>query len=72
MAELSGNLLYTAFFLYLIATFLFGGSIKVKTRRRGKETKQMGYIGDFRSPSLGLWRKLGILSLDGLLLDMHR
>ncbi len=30
MAEWSGNLLYTAFFLYLIATFLFGGSIKVK------------------------------------------
>ena len=36
MAEWSGNLLYTAFFLYLIATFLFGGSIKVKKEARSK------------------------------------
>ena len=42
MAELSSNFLYAAFILYLIATFLFGGSIKDKTRSRGKETKQMG------------------------------
>ena len=38
MAEWSGNLLYTSFFLYLIATFLFGGSIKVK--KVGEEKKQ--------------------------------
>ncbi len=38
MAEWSGNLLYTAFFLYLIATFLFGGSIKVKNV--GEEKRQ--------------------------------
>ena len=39
MAEWSGNLLYTAFFLYLIATFLFGGSIKVKNEEKRKEAK---------------------------------
>ncbi|MGE7605684.1 c-type cytochrome biogenesis protein CcsB [Peribacillus frigoritolerans] len=37
MAELSSNLLYAAFILYLIATFLFGGSIKDK---RGAEEKK--------------------------------
>lgn len=37
MAEWSANFLYTSFFLYLVATFLFGGSIKGK---KGKEEKQ--------------------------------
>ncbi|MFA1711352.1 c-type cytochrome biogenesis protein CcsB [Peribacillus frigoritolerans] len=46
MAELSSNLLYAAFILYLIATFLFGGSIKDK---RGAEEKKQNK-----------WAKLGI------------
>lgn len=46
MAELSSNLLYAAFILYLIATFLFGGSIKDK---RGAEEKKQNR-----------WAKLGI------------
>lgn len=37
MAEWSSNFLYISFFLYLIATFLFGGSIKVK--KEGEEKK---------------------------------
>ncbi|TKH07203.1 c-type cytochrome biogenesis protein CcsB [Peribacillus simplex] len=47
MAELSSNFLYAAFILYLIATFLFGGSIKDK---RGAEEKKQNK-----------WAKLGIL-----------
>lgn len=39
MITLSGNLLYAAFVLYLIATFLFGGSIKQK---KGLEVKKEG------------------------------
>jgi cytochrome c-type biogenesis protein CcsB len=35
--ELSGNLLYTAFILYLVATFFFGGAIKEK---RGADEKK--------------------------------
>lgn len=46
MAELSSNLLYAAFIIYLIATFLFGGSIKDK---RGAEEKKQNK-----------WAKLGI------------
>ncbi|GAB6256031.1 MULTISPECIES: c-type cytochrome biogenesis protein CcsB [Peribacillus] len=46
MAELSSNLLYAAFILYLTATFLFGGSIKDK---RGAEEKKQNK-----------WAKLGI------------
>lgn len=46
MAELSSNLLYAAFILYLFATFLFGGSIKDK---RGAEEKKQNK-----------WAKLGI------------
>jgi cytochrome c-type biogenesis protein CcsB len=38
VVEWSANLLYASFFLYLIATFLFGGSIKVK--KGGEEKKQ--------------------------------
>ncbi|MFD6440846.1 c-type cytochrome biogenesis protein CcsB [Peribacillus sp. NPDC060186] len=47
MAELSSNFLYAAFILYLIATFLFGGSIKDK---RGAEEKKQNK-----------WAKLGII-----------
>ncbi|MFB6802431.1 c-type cytochrome biogenesis protein CcsB [Peribacillus butanolivorans] len=47
MAELSSNFLYAAFILYLIATFLFGGSIKDK---RGAEEKKQNK-----------WAKLGIM-----------
>ncbi|MGG4265260.1 c-type cytochrome biogenesis protein CcsB [Peribacillus simplex] len=46
MAELSSNFLYAAFLLYLLATFLFGGSIKDK---RGAEEKKQNR-----------WAKLGI------------
>ncbi|MFE4705759.1 c-type cytochrome biogenesis protein CcsB [Peribacillus simplex] len=46
MAELSSNFLYAAFLLYLVATFLFGGSIKDK---RGAEEKKQNK-----------WAKLGI------------
>ncbi|MGG0788412.1 c-type cytochrome biogenesis protein CcsB [Peribacillus simplex] len=46
MAELSSNFLYAAFLLYLVATFLFGGSIKDK---RGAEEKKQN-----------IWAKLGI------------
>ncbi|WHY95819.1 c-type cytochrome biogenesis protein CcsB [Peribacillus simplex] len=46
MAELSSNFLYAAFLLYLVATFLFGGSIKDK---RGEEEKKQNK-----------WAKLGI------------
>ena len=45
MAEWSGNLLYTSFFLYLIATFLFGGSIKVKKGEIEKRPNKWATIG---------------------------
>ncbi|WP_285766269.1 c-type cytochrome biogenesis protein CcsB [Peribacillus sp. SI8-4] len=44
MAEISGNFLYAAFILYLIATFLFGGSIKDK---RGAEEKKQNKWAKF-------------------------
>ncbi|MFC0271544.1 c-type cytochrome biogenesis protein CcsB [Metabacillus herbersteinensis] len=39
MAELSSTLLYIAFILYLIATFLFGGSIRDKRNKSDKMSK---------------------------------
>ncbi len=45
MAEWSGNLLYTAFFLYLIATFLFGGSIKVKKEAEAHTQNKWATLG---------------------------
>ncbi|MEC0683819.1 c-type cytochrome biogenesis protein CcsB, partial [Bacillus haynesii] len=39
MAELSGNLLYAAFLLYLSAVFFFGGSIRSKASDRKKKNR---------------------------------
>lgn len=39
MVELSGNLLFTAFLLYLVATFIFAGAIKQKKDEAKKLTK---------------------------------
>ncbi|MCF7618012.1 c-type cytochrome biogenesis protein CcsB [Bacillus sonorensis] len=39
MAELSGNLLYAAFLLYLAAVFFFGGSIRSKTSAYKKKNR---------------------------------
>lgn len=39
MVELSGNLLFTAFLLYLVATFIFAGAIKQKKDEARKLTK---------------------------------
>ncbi|QHZ47472.1 c-type cytochrome biogenesis protein CcsB [Bacillus sp. NSP9.1] len=39
MAELSGNLLYAAFLLYLAAVFFFGGSIRSKTSAPVKKNR---------------------------------
>ncbi len=39
MVELSRNLLYTAFILYLVATFLFGGAIRDKRKQYEKPSK---------------------------------
>ncbi|MGZ9869495.1 c-type cytochrome biogenesis protein CcsB [Priestia endophytica] len=47
MEDLSSNLLYIAFFLYLISTFLFGGTIRDKRSE---------------SPSPSKWAKLGFLT----------
>jgi len=47
MAELSSNLLYAAFILYLIATFLFGGSIKDKRGAEEKEQNKWAKLGIF-------------------------
>ncbi|MCA1030572.1 c-type cytochrome biogenesis protein CcsB [Bacillus timonensis] len=45
MAELSGNLLYVAFILYLVATLFFGGSIKDKRTTESKNRwSQIGII----------------------------
>ncbi len=43
MAELSGNFLYVAFFLYLIATFVFAGSIRDKNSK--SNVKKWANIG---------------------------
>ena len=45
MAEWSSNLLYTAFILYLLATFLFGGSIKVKNGGEKKRQNKWATYG---------------------------
>lgn len=45
MVEWSSNLLYISFFLYLIATFLFGGSIKVKKDGEGKKLNKWAAYG---------------------------
>lgn len=71
MAELSSNLLYAAFILYLIATFLFGDRSRINAVRR-KRNKTNGQNWAFSSPFSGLRRKLGISSPDGLLPDMLR
>ena len=39
MVALSGNLLYAAFLLYLVATFLFGGAIRDKKKQYEKPSK---------------------------------
>ncbi|MDA7027773.1 c-type cytochrome biogenesis protein CcsB [Bacillus sp. CLL-7-23] len=39
MEELSGNLLYAAFLLYLVAVFFFGGSIRSKTSTDKKKNR---------------------------------
>jgi len=44
MAELSGNLLYAAFFLYLVATVLFGGAIKQKKGQTEKKQSKWAVI----------------------------
>ncbi|MED3624894.1 c-type cytochrome biogenesis protein CcsB [Neobacillus thermocopriae] len=45
MVEISGNLLFIAFILYLIATLFFGGSIKAKKDiNKKKETNSWGKI----------------------------
>lgn len=43
MAELSSTLLYAAFFLYLVATVLFGGAIKQK-KDKWKRNKVNGHF----------------------------
>lgn len=45
MADLSGNLLYAAFILYLIATFIFGGSIKEKRGAEEKKQNRWAILG---------------------------
>lgn len=47
MVEISSNLLYASFILYLVATFLFSGAIRDK---RGRE----------KNPGVNRWGKLGI------------
>ncbi len=42
MAQLSGNLLYTAFILYLVATFFFGGAIRDKHKSNINRWSQIG------------------------------
>lgn len=51
LAELSSNLLYTSFILYLVGTFLFSGAIRDK---RGREKEKEKGTGANR------WSKLGI------------
>lgn len=45
MAQLSSNLLYIAFILYLIATFFFAGSIKDKRGQAEKKQNKWAMIG---------------------------
>ncbi|MFP3508555.1 c-type cytochrome biogenesis protein CcsB [Peribacillus sp. SIMBA_075] len=47
MAELSSNFLYAAFLLYLLATFLFGGSIKDKSGAEEKKQNKWAKLGIF-------------------------
>ncbi|HZG70317.1 MAG TPA: hypothetical protein VEY51_02190, partial [Chondromyces sp.] len=47
LAQWSSNLLYTAFILYLVATFLFGGSIRAK--KEGEQKNKSNH-----------WEKLAI------------
>ncbi|PLT28290.1 c-type cytochrome biogenesis protein CcsB [Peribacillus deserti] len=45
MVQLSSNLLYIAFILYLIATFFFAGSIKIRKDKEEKKTNRWSFIG---------------------------
>ncbi|WP_110927567.1 c-type cytochrome biogenesis protein CcsB [Bacillus massiliglaciei] len=45
MAELSSNFLYASFILYLIATFLFGGSIKEKKGSEEQKQNKWALLG---------------------------
>ncbi len=70
MAELSGNFLYAAFLVYLIAVPIFGGAI------RGNKDKRAGKTDGptLESPFLlsGLFATLGISSQGGLPAAMRR
>ncbi|WP_026694780.1 c-type cytochrome biogenesis protein CcsB [Peribacillus kribbensis] len=45
MVQISSNLLYIAFILYLIATFFFAGSIKIHSDKAAKKTNRWSLIG---------------------------
>ncbi|WP_409298007.1 c-type cytochrome biogenesis protein CcsB [Peribacillus sp. SCS-26] len=45
MAQISSNLLYIAFVLYLVATFFFAGSIKINKDKTAKKTSRWAQLG---------------------------
>ena len=58
MVNLSGNLLYTAFVLYIVATLFFGGAIKDKRSSQSKN-------------ALNRWSKIGItITITGFLAQL--
>lgn len=58
MVQLSSNLLYIAFILYLLATFLFSGAIKDKRHRGEKKLSKFALIG-FILTIIGFVSQLG-------------
>ncbi|WP_100331454.1 c-type cytochrome biogenesis protein CcsB [Bacillus xiapuensis] len=58
LVQWSGNLLYAAFILYLIATFLFGGSIRSKHETDKDQVNRWGKLG-FAVTVIGFISQLG-------------
>ncbi|RFU67801.1 c-type cytochrome biogenesis protein CcsB [Peribacillus saganii] len=58
MAEISSNLLYSAFIIYLVATLVFGGAIKDKKTEKEKKQSKWAVMG-FGLTILGFAAQLG-------------
>lgn len=44
LVQISSNLLYASFFIYLIATFIFGATIKISSENRNKKIANIGIV----------------------------
>ncbi|MGM7635425.1 c-type cytochrome biogenesis protein CcsB [Bacillus sp. Hm123] len=58
LVQWSGNLLYAAFILYLVATILFGGAVRQKKDQQKQEENRWGKLG-FAVTAVGFIAQLG-------------